>query len=63
MDDSEIIDRLGGTAAVAALCEVKPPSVSEWRKEGIPRARRMFLKAIRPDAFEAESADDQQEAA
>ncbi len=49
--DSDIIDALGGTAAVARLCEVKQPSVSDWRKDGIPRARRMYLKAIRPDVF------------
>ena len=28
---SEIIDALGGTAAVAQLCGVKAPSVSGWR--------------------------------
>ncbi len=49
--DSEIIDALGGTAAVARLCKVKDPSVSDWRKTGIPPARRMFLETIRPDAF------------
>ncbi|AZY48835.1 Cro/CI family transcriptional regulator [Bordetella avium] len=49
--DSDIIDALGGTAAVARLCGVKQPSVSDWRKDGIPRARRMFLQAVRPDAF------------
>lgn len=48
---SEIIDSLGGTFAVARLCEVKPPSVSEWRITGIPRARMMFLKLARPEVF------------
>ena len=48
----QIIDALGGTAAVAKLCEVAAPSVSEWRKRGeIPRARLMYLKAVRPDIF------------
>lgn len=51
MTPSEIIDALGGTFRVAELCEVKPPSVSEWRKHGIPRARLMFLRAVRPDVF------------
>ena len=46
-----IIDRLGGTSEVARLCEVKPPSVSEWRHKGIPRAQLKFLKAVRPDVF------------
>lgn len=54
--DSQIIDALGGTAAVARLCDVKQPSVSDWRKDGIPKARRMYLRAIRPDVFEAQHA-------
>ena len=49
MTDSEIIDALGGTFKVAELCEVKPPSVSDWRITGIPNARRMYLRAIRPE--------------
>jgi hypothetical protein len=51
--DAEIIDRLGGTLAVATLCQIKPPSVSEWRRYGIPPARRMYLEVIRPDVFKA----------
>ena len=49
--DSDIIDQLGGTSAVARLCEVKPPSVSEWRLNGIPAARRQYLQLLRPEAF------------
>lgn len=49
---SEIIDALGGTAAVAKLCEISQPSVSEWRSAGIPKARAQYLRAIRPDAFD-----------
>lgn len=51
MNASEIIDELGGTAAVAKLCDVKLPSVSEWRRTGIPRAREQYLRLLRPDAF------------
>ena len=51
MNASKIIDTLGGTAVVAKLCRVKPPSVSEWRKNGIPDARLQFLEVIRPDVF------------
>ncbi len=47
--DSELIDALGGTAEVARLCDVRPPSVSEWRIRGIPKARRMYLQLLRPD--------------
>lgn len=49
--DSKIIDELGGTATVARLCKVKAPSVSAWRKTGIPPARRQYLEVIRPDVF------------
>ncbi|MDN2710644.1 hypothetical protein O0880_14560 [Janthinobacterium sp. SUN118] len=47
----EIIDALGGTSKTARLCGVKDPSVSEWRKEGIPPARLMFLRLARPKVF------------
>lgn len=53
MTPSEIIDALGGTFRVAEMCEVRPPSVSEWRKNGIPRARLMFLQLAKPDVFAA----------
>lgn len=49
--DSDLIDQLGGTIAVSKLCEVRPPSVTQWRTDGIPRARRMFLELKRPDIF------------
>ncbi len=48
---SQIIDALGGTATVARLCRVKAPSVSDWRKNGIPDARRQYLELLRPDVF------------
>lgn len=57
--DSKTIDRLGGTAAVARMCNVKQPSVSEWRQRGIPQARRQYLELLRPEAFvAANDADD-----
>jgi hypothetical protein len=52
MDSNKIIDELGGTGEVARLCCVQPPSVSEWRKAGIPEARLMYLRLLRPDVFE-----------
>lgn len=37
---SEIIDGLGGTLKVASMLNIKPPSVSEWRKKKqIPEAK------------------------
>lgn len=52
-DDSLLIDALGGTTSVAVLCEVEPQAVSQWRKNGIPQSRLMYLKLLRPDVFGA----------
>lgn len=40
----QVIDALGGTAEVARLCEVRMPSVSDWKRYGIPPARMQFLR-------------------
>lgn len=53
-----VIDKLGGTAEVARLCNVSMPSVSGWRQNGIPDYRLMYLKVIRRKAF-AELAKEQ----
>lgn len=58
MTADEVIDALGGTFRVAEMCEVRPPSVSEWRKRGIPKARLLFLRLARPDVFVGEDFDD-----
>ena len=47
-----VIDRLGGTSAVAKICECKPPSVHGWRVNGIPKPRLQFLRLAYPQAFE-----------
>lgn len=57
MNPNVIIDALGGTSRVAELCEVRPPSVSDWRKYGIPRARMMFLRIAKPEVFEVLDAE------
>jgi len=54
-----VIDALGGTAATAQLCQVRMPSVSEWRRNGIPRARLLFLKLARPDLFASLESHDE----
>lgn len=59
-----IIDAIGGTAEVARICEIKPPSVSEWRSSGIPRARLMFLRLAKPEVFkQVDAAHSPKEAA
>ena len=51
-DANEVIDRLGGTAAVAKMFRIRAPSVSEWRaRNTIPKARLMFLEAMYPELF------------
>lgn len=40
---SAVIDFLDGTAAVASIFGIRPPSVTEWRDRGIPRGRLMHL--------------------
>jgi hypothetical protein len=51
MDSNKAIDLLGGTTAAALFFEVKKPSVSEWRLKGMPRARAMYLRVVRPDIY------------
>lgn len=46
-----LIDLLGGTSKVAYLCDVKPPSISGWKQNGIPKARRMYIRAVRPAEY------------
>jgi hypothetical protein len=53
--DNEIIEALGGSSAVADLCEVTVGAVSQWKTDGIPKARLMYLKVIRPDIFSSKS--------
>lgn len=48
---TQVIDVLGGTAEVARLCDVRMPSVSDWKRDGIPHARMMFLREARKDAL------------
>lgn len=48
---NRVIDNLGGTSAVARMCECKAPSVHLWRTTGIPKARLQFLKLAHPKVF------------
>ncbi|MCU1053281.1 Rha family transcriptional regulator [Stenotrophomonas maltophilia] len=53
MDSQKLINELGGPAAVARLFEIKQPSVSEWKRKGIPKARLQTLRLLRPDLFQS----------
>ena len=51
INHNEVIDRLGGPCKLARMCEVTKGAVSQWRKSGIPNARLMYLRLLRPDVF------------
>jgi hypothetical protein len=40
-----VIDACGGTAAVARLCDVGLPTVSNWRERGFPATTYAVLQA------------------
>jgi hypothetical protein len=63
MNASEIIDALGGSSAVAELCEVTSGAVSQWRTNGIPDYRLMYLRLLRPDVFEKDKSTSKKVAA
>jgi len=52
MDSNEIIDRLGGTNSVAEMCNVTKGAVSQWRNDGIPEARMMYLQLLHPEVWD-----------
>lgn len=58
----EVIDRLGGTNAAAELCDVTAQAVSQWRANGIPKARLMYLRLVRPDVFQESTAQTKEAA-
>ena len=47
MNDAQLIEALGGPAAVARLLEIRVPSVSGWKK--IPTERKIRLAVIAED--------------
>lgn len=53
-----VIDALGGTKKVADLCGVKPPSVSEWKRKGMPNGWVHFLRLLRPDVWSEQNKND-----
>lgn len=41
---AQVIETLGGTAEVSRLFGLSMPSVSDWKNDGIPPARMMYLR-------------------
>lgn len=56
MSDSELIDKAGGTTAVARVCGVTPAVVTNWKSRGIPMGWRKFLAVALPEVFATERA-------
>lgn len=48
---TQVIEALGGTAAVARIFNLSMPSVSDWKKDGIPESRVMFLRVAHRKAL------------
>lgn len=45
----ELINELGGVSATAKICKIATSSVVAWRRQGVPRARIMYLYLAYPD--------------
>lgn len=43
--------KLLGTSALMELFEVTKGAISQWRQNGIPKSRLMYLELKRPDLF------------
>lgn len=54
----QIIERLGGNAKAAEFCAVSRAAVSQWRHTGIPKMQMRFLRAARPQLFNAGRSDE-----
>lgn len=48
---ASIIDAFGGASEMARIFDITPQAVSQWRTSGIPNARLMYLRLLRPDVF------------
>lgn len=48
---NRIINQLGGTAEVARMFQIRMPSVSGWRQDGIPKGRMLFIKTVHPKSL------------
>lgn len=44
-----VIKELGGLTAVAKICKIRPQSVNNWRKRGMPKRSGQLLKALFPN--------------
>jgi hypothetical protein len=51
MEDSKLIDEMGGTSSVARLTGLTSGAISQWRTNGIPKPWMMYFRVLRPKLF------------
>lgn len=45
LSDTQLVELAGGTAEVSRLCEVSMAAVAQWKRNGIPRDKLVYLAA------------------
>jgi DNA-binding transcriptional regulator YdaS (Cro superfamily) len=45
LTDAQLIELAGGTAEVSRLCEVSMAAVAQWKRNGIPRDKLVYMAA------------------
>ncbi len=43
LTDAQLIELAGGTAEVSRLCEVSMAAVAQWKRNGIPRDKLVYM--------------------
>jgi len=54
MTYTELIQHYGSQAAAARALDIKPPSVAEWKEEGIPLPRQAQYELLTGGALKAD---------
>lgn len=60
-DVDTILKRLGGATKTARMFQIADAAVQQWKKNGLPQARRMHLLATRPDVLAGTRYEEQAE--
>lgn len=56
MNYADLIAHFGSQSKVARALNVKPPSVHEWKKVGIPQTRQYQIEVVTGGALKADRA-------
>jgi hypothetical protein len=52
--EADVVEKMGGTTAVAKKYGMTTQNVSIWKRKGFPKAWLRVIKLERPDLFENE---------